>query len=122
MAVQVEMPWGLKGQTLLRVQRNGLEIGDEIYEPSVGHNLKLPKVKSKVQKKKEHPTSFLAQTIHEQSIDKLTKLKILKSSIKNLMKSIHQNAINYLTYLVLNKRRLDNNQKKCSPTLTKLDH
>ena len=41
--------------------------------------------------------------IHEQSINKLTNLKISKSSIKTLIKNIHQNAIKYLTYLFLNK-------------------
>ena len=46
--------------------------------------------------------------IHEQTMDKLSNLKIPKTSIKTLVKEIHQNAIKYMTYLVLNKRKLEN--------------
>ena len=53
--------------------------------------------------------------IHEQSITRLTELKIPKSNIKTLMKNIHQNAIKYLTYFVLNKRKLDNKQNTVAP-------
>ena len=49
--------------------------------------------------------------IHENSLDKLTNLKIPKPNIKILMKDIHQNAIKYLTYVVLNKRKLNNKQR-----------
>ena len=48
--------------------------------------------------------------IHENSIEQLIKLKVLKTHTKTLMKNIHQNTIKYLTYLVLNKRKLDNKQ------------
>jgi hypothetical protein len=56
----------LSGQTLLRVQRNGLKIAKEILElePLVGPSVKPPKVKPKVQThsmKKEHPTLFPTQ-------------------------------------------------------------
>ena len=60
-------------------------------------------------------TAGVRGTIHEHSINKLTNLKIPKSSIKNLMKNIHQNAIKYLTYLVLNKRKLKNKQATITP-------
>jgi hypothetical protein len=60
-------------------------------------------------------TAGVRGAIHKHSIDKLTKLKIPKSDIKNLMKDIHQNAIKYLTYLVLNKRKLDNKQTPVPP-------
>ena len=49
-------------------------------------------------------TAGVRGSIHEHSIDKLKKLNIPKSGIKNTMKDIHQNAIKYLTYLVLNKK------------------
>ena len=54
------------------------------------------------------PITIMARVrgaIHEHSIDKLTKPKIPKSNIKNLMKDIHQNAIKYLTYLVHTKQK-----------------
>ena len=44
-------------------------------------------------------TAGVRGAIHEQSIDKLTKFKIPKSSIKTLMKNIHQIAIKYFTYI-----------------------
>ena len=53
--------------------------------------------------------------IHEQTMDKLSNLKIPKTSIKTLMKEIHQNAIKYLTYLVINKRKLANKQATNTP-------
>ena len=52
---------------------------------------------------------------HTRTLQKLTDLKIPKSSIKKLMKDIHHNAIKYLTYLVLNKRKLDNKQAPVPP-------
>jgi hypothetical protein len=81
---------GLNGQTLLRVQRNGLKMANKLkeLEPSFGHNVKPPKAKPRVQtfgyelpwaldldghslkplkakpkaqRKKEHPTSVPAQ-------------------------------------------------------------
>ena len=63
-------------------------------------------------------TAGVRGATHEHYIDKLTKLKIPKSSIKNLMKDIHQNAIKYLTYLVLNKRKLNKQTNTCPPALT----
>jgi hypothetical protein len=60
-------------------------------------------------------TAGVRGAIHEHFIHKLTKLKIPKSNIKNLMKDIHQNAIKYVTYLVLNKRKLDIKQKHVPP-------
>ena len=56
--------------------------------------------------------------IHEHSINKLSNLKIPKTSIKTLMKNIHQNAIKYLTYLVLNKRKLKTNKLLSHPPKT----
>ena len=63
----------------------------------------------------ESITVGIRGAIQEYFIDKLTKLKIPKSNIKNLMKDMHQNAIKYLTYLVLNKRKLDNKQTPVPP-------
>jgi hypothetical protein len=63
MAIQVERQWGLNGQTLLRIQRNGLKIANKIQdlEPSARHGVKPPKAKPQVQRKNEHPTLFPAQ-------------------------------------------------------------
>jgi hypothetical protein len=49
---------GLNGQTLFIVQRIGLKISNKIQElePFGRHNVKPPKAKPKVQRKKEHPT------------------------------------------------------------------
>ena len=63
----------------------------------------------------ESITVGIRGAIQEYFIDKLTKLKIPKSNIKNLMNDMHQNAIKYLTYLVLNKRKLDNKQTPVPP-------
>ena len=63
----------------------------------------------------ESITVGIRGAIQEYFIDKLTKLKIPKSNIKNLMNDIHHNAIKYLTYLVLNKRKLDNKQTPVPP-------
>src|SRR6202022_2347384 len=60
-------------------------------------------------------TAGVRGTIHENSIEQLTNLKIPKTHIKTLMKNIHHNAIKYLTYLVLNKRKLDNKQNPIPP-------
>jgi hypothetical protein len=54
---------GLNGQSLWRIQINGLKIANKIQElePSVWHNVKPPKAKPKVQRKKEHPTLLSIQ-------------------------------------------------------------
>ena len=62
-------------------------------------------------------TTSVRGVVHEQSINKLTHLKIPKSSIKTLMKNIHQNATKYLTYLVLNKSKLESKQATITPPL-----
>ena len=56
-------------------------------------------------------TTSVQGAIHEKSITILNNnMRILKPTIKNLLKTIHQNAIKYLTYLILNKRKLDPKQ------------
>jgi hypothetical protein len=54
---------GLNGQTLLRVQRNGLKtpIIYRNWSLLAGHSVKPPKAKPKVQRKKKHPIVFPAQ-------------------------------------------------------------
>jgi hypothetical protein len=54
---------GMNGQTLLRVQLNGLKMGNKIYElePLAGHSVKPPKAKPEVQRK-ENPTLVPTQS------------------------------------------------------------
>ena len=61
-------------------------------------------------------TTGVRGAIHEHSINNMTKLKMLKTNIKTLMKNLHQNAIKYLTHLVLNIRKVDNIQAHVPPS------
>jgi hypothetical protein len=48
---------GLNGQSLLRVQKNGLKIANKMWELELlaGYSVKPSKTKPKIQRKKEHP-------------------------------------------------------------------
>jgi hypothetical protein len=55
---------GLNGQTLLRVQRNGLKIANKIkeLEPLAGHSVKLTKAKPTIQTQRSIPLYSLPKT------------------------------------------------------------